>query len=126
MYGVLGVSNYMVVSKEVIHFTVLYSLTFMVFLFVLISFSSSDNQGEWLCVEETCLETSPVGEAWITENCGDFQTEQGDVIMACQLMLDGEERIVPFDSLNLSAIQVCAVSQCVQEIRVRTPQPNNG
>jgi len=106
-------------KKITMHFIVLYVL--VILILVLFAFSLRSNaQEEWLCVQETCTETAPVGDEWIAQNCGEFQPEPGEVFIACQLTIDGVEQIVALSSLNLSAIRTCVQTQCLQEVRVRT------
>ena len=110
----------MAYSKKTLHIIALYALVIALFVFVLaINQSPSALDEDWVCVQEVCVESAPAGEAWAEQNCGEVETEQGDVIVACALVIDGVQQVVPIDALNLSAIEACTQYQCLQEVRVR-------
>lgn len=108
----------MAFTKKTIHFLILYVLVLGVFVFALTSSLYSADE-EWVCVQDVCVASEPAGEAWAQENCGEVETDDGEFIVACALVIDGVEQLVPIDTLNLSAIQVCTQYQCLQEVRVR-------
>ena len=105
----------MALSKLTLHIIILYVLVLI--LGGILFFTQEDH--EWVCVQEVCLESAPAGDAWAQENCGEIETQEGERIVACALVIDGVEQLVPLTSLNLSAIQTCTLYQCLQEVPVR-------
>ena len=110
----------LVATKKTVHFIILYILIAVLFAIAIMNFSATQQAtGDWVCVQETCIESEPAGEEWAAQNCGEVETDQGEIVMACVLVIDGIEQLVPMDALNLSAIQSCTLYQCLQEVPVR-------
>lgn len=108
-------------KKKIMHIMILYVLVLGLAVYAFASWATAgdDIGGDWACIQEVCTASVPAGEAWAEQNCGTVEDENGNPVEACVVTVDGQEQIVPRSTLNLSAIQQCTQTTCLQEVRVR-------
>lgn len=80
---------------------------------------TTQESGDWACLQTVCSQSEPGGELWAQENCGTIEDENGTLIEACSVVINGQEQIIQRNAINFSAIRSCTEYTCVQEIRVR-------
>ena len=78
------------------------------------SSQSTIEDEDWSCVQVACSRLMTQGEI-IKQFC--YLSEEGQAV--CDITFDGVDQTVPLDSLNISAIQVCAEQVCLAESLIR-------
>lgn len=107
-------------KKTAIHIIVLYVLIIIFGGAILaLNVGEMTSEDNWQCVQEQCVEFVPGGQEWAAQNCGVVEDDQGNPVEACRVVVNGVEQVVPANTINFSAIQTCAQSVCLQEVRVR-------
>lgn len=104
------------------HITILYFLIVLLaatLLFAMFTTPKQKQDGTWVCGTVACGKTVNVQD-WVSTNCADTPLNNGSSTMACHVVIDGQQQLVPLSSLNLTALgQQCIAYVCTQDVMVR-------
>ena len=76
--------------------------------------TKQENEGQWECAQTACS-TLMTPEEIVSKICFLDDAQK----FMCNLNVNGQQALVPLDSLNLSALNLCSEFTCVKEVMVR-------
>jgi hypothetical protein len=100
------------------HTTVLYVLLCLVLAWTIYMYATREPDASWQCSNVICAQYSGPQE-WVNQNCFEAPTEQGEATVVCRVTVNGTNRLLPLNQLDLSQVGVCLQAVCTQEIYAR-------